>query len=188
MGMFYGQTGTIIQPGHVNGVYTTGGTILSQGYDTRGFSVTFRHDLSGCGSPDSGIFVELKDFIPWTMMSVEFLVLGQAACWSFNTSGYGNAVGNSGTGNIDTYNEALGDRCVKTYLAQDEPAYLTHNKVYACDNNADNFMRFNTGVYRKCTFVRRRNINGSLAGPHHGRSCNSTGAGSLTIIQNIVVW
>lgn len=189
MATTYGQKGYIVQPGQINGIYVTGATVLSQGFDGRGFSVTCRHDLAGCGNPDTGIFVEISDFVPWTWMSVEFLVIGQAACWSFmNSSAYGAAVGSGGTGNMLNYDESQGDKCIKTYLAQEEPAFSTHNKVYACDNNADNFMRYNTSVYRKCTFVRRRNVNGSLAGPHHGRSCSSTGSGSLTIIQNIVVW
>lgn len=187
MAVNYGRKGYVIQLSDVNAVYTTGGTVLSQGSVNGCFEVSFRHDLGGCGGPDSGIFVELKDNISWKYMSCQFLLLGQASCWSFNSAGYGAAVGN-GTGNILPYSEAQGDSCVKTYLAQNDVGFTTHNKVTACDNNADNFMVYNTNVYRRCTFVRRRNLNGSLAGPHHGRSCNSTGANSVTIINNIVVW
>lgn len=188
MGTFYGRKGYKIDSSWVNSIATTGGTVLSSGDDSNGaFAVSFRHDLGGCGNPDSGIFVQLKDNIIWTGMSVEFQLLGSASCWSFNNLGYGQAVG-SGTGNMLPYSEAAGDLCVKTYLAQNDAPYTTHDKVNACDNNADNFFRFNTSVYRNCTFVRRRDVNGSLAGPHHGRSCNSTGSGAITIIKNIYVW
>jgi hypothetical protein len=184
-----GPHGTLVVAAQVNSVQITGGTILSQGDVSEvGFQTRFQHDLGGCGGPDSGIFVEIKDFIPWTFMSAQFLLMGSASCWSFNTSGYGSAVGNGGTGNMIYYDATLGDSCIRTYLAQGDPAFITHSIFNACDNDANNFMRFNTGVYRSCTFVRRRNVNGSLAGVHHGRSCNASGSGAITIIQNIYVW
>ena len=188
MSTVYGRKAYSISSTLVSSIAVTGGTVLSSGDVNGSFEVRFRHDLGGCGSADSGIFVQLLDFTAWTMMAVQFELLGSASCWSFNTSGYGNAVGNSGTGNMLTYSEAAGDKCVKTYLAQNDSPYTTHDKVSACDNNADNFMVANTGVYRKCTFIRRRNVNGSLAGPHHGRSCNASGAGAITVIKNIYVW
>jgi len=189
MSVHAGPHGILVAAAQVNTVQITGGTILSQG-DVAGvgFQTQFRHDLGGCGGPDSGVFVEIKDFMPWTYMSVQFLLIGTASCWSFNTPGYGAAVGNSGTGNMLSYDTAAGDVCIRTYLAQNDPSFNTHNPVSACDNAADNFMIANGSVYRQCTFVRRRNINGNLAGPHHGRSCNSIGSGSISILQNIYVW
>lgn len=190
MATVYGRQGYKIDSSYVNAIAITGGTIISSGDIDGTFQVTFRHDLTGCGGPESGIFVELKDFMPWTMMSVQYELLGTASCWSFNESsnGYGTAVGNGGTGNMLAYSAALNDKCVKTYLAQNDAPYTTHVITSACDNSADNFMIFNGSEYRKCTFIRRRNINGSLAGPQHGRSCNAIGAGALTVIKNIYVW
>lgn len=189
MASLYGQNAYRITMDRVNSVAVTGATLLSQTHVDGGYEALFRHDLAGCGSADSGFYIELKDFIPWTRVSVEFWVMGSASCWSFmNSSAYGGAVGASGTGNILNYDESQGDRCIKTFKAQEDPAYSSHNKVYACDNNADNFMRYDTGIYRRCTFVRRRNVNGSLAGVHHGRSCSSTGSSALTLVKNIYVW
>ena len=74
------------------------------------------------------------------------------------------------------------------YLSVNDSPYNTHNKVFACDNEADNFFRFNTGVYRGFSMVRRRNVSASLAGIHTGRSCNSTGSGSVTMIDQLRIW
>lgn len=188
MSVFYGRTAYRVTSPEVSSVDTTGGTIITQGDVDGGFQVTFQHDLSGCGGPDSGVFIAIRDFVAWTYMSAEFWMLGTASCWSFNEAGYGAAVGNGGTGNMLTYSEAAGDKCIRTYLAQDDPQFVTHNKVTGCDNDSNNFMRYNGSTYRRCTFVRRRNVNGQLAGPQHGRSCNATGSGALTIIKNIYVW
>lgn len=188
MTTYYGRQAYRVTASQVSSVDITGGTIISQGDVDGGFEVRFQHDLGGCGNPDSGIFVAIRDFVSWTWMSVDFMVTGTASCWSFNHPSYGAAVGNGATGNILTYNESLGDKCVKTYLAQEDAAYSSHDKVTACDNDSNNFMRYTGETFRRCTFVRRRNVNGQLAGPHHGRSCNSTGSGSMTVIKNIYVW
>jgi hypothetical protein len=189
MGTSYGPGSIPIFSSLVDSINITGGTVLSTVDDpSNGYTVTFRHDLAGCGSPDSGIFIVILDFMIWRYMSCRFRLLGTASCWSFmNSSGYGSATGTT-SGNMLNYDESLGDRIIRTYLAQDEPEFVTHNKVLACDNNADNFMRFNGNEYKIFTMVRRRNVNGSLAGVHHGRSCNSTGAGALTIVDQIRVW
>jgi hypothetical protein len=192
MASAYGPNGNSVVASLVNSVNITGGTVLSAFDDfENGFTVTFRHDTTGCGGPDSGIFVEIKDFIPWKYMSCRFRLLGTAACWSFmNTGGgnYGGAAGSSGTGYMLAYNESLGDRIIRTYLAQDDAQFIGHDKVYACDNESSNFMRYNGDQYKTFTIVRRRSVSASLAGVHHGRSCNSSGSGSITIIDQIRVW
>ena len=190
MASFYGRKSTQVTSYFVNSVNTTGGTIISQGDDANGdFYVRFQHNNSGCGGADSGIFVELKDIFAWTGISCRFRVLGSASCWSFsNSSAYGAAVGASGTANLQNYSYAAGDRLSQGYLSYEQAAYSSHDPIFACDNNSNNFMIYNTGVYRGFNMTRRRNVNGSLAGIHHGRSCNTTGSGSITIIKNIMVW
>ncbi len=192
MSFNYGPAGLIVTTEYINSLNTTGATVLSQSYDTdNGYTVTIQHDLAGCGGAETGFFIEIKDPFPWRNMSCRFRLLGGAACWSFmNTGGsnYGTAAGSSGTGYMLSYSEAAGDRIIRTYLAQDDPQFATHDKVFACDNDTNNFMRYNTGEYRSFTMVRRRNVNGSLAGVHHGRSCNSTGGGSITIVDQIRIW
>lgn len=189
MAVYVGRNPVRVTANQVSAVTTLGGTILTQGDINGGFQVNFQHDNGGCGGAESGIFVAIRDFIPWTWISMDFEVTGSASCWSFmNSSAYGASIGNGGTGNISNFDATQGDKCVKTYLAQNDSPFTTHSNVYACDNNADNFFIYNTGIARKCTFIRRRNVNGSLAGPHHGRSCNTTGSGAVTVIKNIYVW
>lgn len=172
----YGRKGYRITQALVNSIVLEGSTILSQSDVDDGFEIKFQHNVGGCGA--NNVLVQLKDFIPWTGISAEFWVSGASACWSFMEL----------QGNIASYDEALGDRCVKTYLAQEDAQFSSHAKASACDNDANNFMRYNTTTFRKCTFVRRRSVNGSLAGVHHYRACNETGANAVTIIKNIYVW
>lgn len=190
MSVVSGRSSVMVSSAYVNSVNITGGTILSQGNGSNGgFAVSFQHNLSGCGGAESGIFVELKDTIAWTGISYRTTVLGTASCWSFaNSSGYGLVPGFTTTGNLLNYDTALGDQISISYLAQQDPTYASHNPVVACDNDANNFMLFNGGTYRYFTMKRRRNVNGSLAGIATGRSCNSTGSGSITIIDNIFIW
>lgn len=190
MSVTAGRSSVMVSSAYVNSVNTTGGTVLSQGNDGNGgFVVAFQHNLGGCGGAESGIFVELKDTIAWTGISYRTTVLGTASCWSFaNSSGYGLVPGFTTTGNLQDYNTSLGDQISLSYLAQQDPTYSSHNPVYACDNDANNFMIFNGGTYRYFTMKRRRNVNGSLAGIATGRSCNSTGSGSITYIDNIFIW
>ena len=190
MALYHGRASINVSSGYVNSVQTLGGTVISQGDDSNGgFTVSFQHNNGGCGGAESGIFVELKDTFAWKSISCRISVIGAASCWSFsNSSGYGVISGYPATGNLYDYDATQGDSFLRTYLSVNDSPYNTHNKVYACDNNADNFFIANTGVYRYFTMVRRRNVNGSLAGIHHGRSCNGTGAGNITVIDQIRIW
>jgi len=187
MGTVYGINSTIVTTDMINSVTTTGGTILSQTTGATPYEITFRHDLSGCGSADSGILILINDTIPWTNISFTWSGTGTASCWSFMhpSSNFGSATGTA-TGNLLSYDESLGDTIVRPYLTWEVSAYQSHGKIYACDNDANNFFRFNSGEYKSFHMTRRRNVNGSLAGIHHGRSCNSTS--SNTIIRNIRIW
>jgi hypothetical protein len=185
MATFYGQNAYRITQAYVNAIYLVGATILEQSDVDGGFQIKFQHN-TGNACDSTGVFVQLQDLIPWTKISAEFWTTGAAACWTFmQPAGYGSS---SGDGNIYSYDEAAGDRCVKTYLAQDDAQFSSHSKANACDNDANNFMRYNTTTYRKCTFVRRRSTLASLGGVHHGRACSETGSNAITIIKNIYVW
>jgi len=185
MSTFYGRKAERVTYAHVNSVVLVGASIQSQSDDDGGYQLRVQHN-TGNACDSSGVFIQLKDFIPWTGISVEFQTTGAAACWTFmQPGGYGSG---GGDGFISSYDEALGDRCVKTYLAQDDAQFVSHAKANACDNDANNFMRYNTTTFRNCTFVRRRIVNGSLGGIHHGRACSEIGANAITIIKNIYVW
>jgi hypothetical protein len=193
MAAFYGRNTSQVNLYGVNSISTTGGTILSQGNDANGgYFIAFQHDLGGCGGADSGVYIELKDTTHnWTWISCRFQLSGAAACWSFSDTGgsnFGTAVGINGTANLLAYSTANGDKLSNGYLSYNYPDFATHYPLSACDNDANNFFRYNTGVYRGFTMTRRRNVGAGLAGIHHGRSCNTTGGGSVTIIDQIRVW
>lgn len=190
MSVFFGEQTFKINSAFINSVTTTGGTILFQGDINNSYELHFRHDLSGCGGPDSGLLILIRDTIPWTKISFEWLGSGTASCWSFMdaNSNYGAATGTP-TGNLLPYNETLSDTVVRSFLTWEVPQYQRTNKTTACDNNSDNFFRFNSSSFKSFHMNRRRNNSiQSLAGIHHGRSCNSTGEGSVTIIRNIRIW
>ncbi len=188
MATTYGINSVKVITSMIDSVTTTGGTITEQTTNANTkYEITFRHDLGGCGNPDSGILILLKNTIAWTRISFEWLGNGTAACWSFMdpSSNFGSATGTV-TGNLLGYNESLGDVITKPNLTWEVPEYQSHPRTTACNNDANNFFRFNSSSFKSFRMTRRRNVNGSLGGIHHGRSCNSTG--SFTIIRNIRIW
>lgn len=185
MAIVYNINPIKVVPSHVQSIALVGATILSQGEDDGGFTISFQHN-TGSSCDGTGVYVQLYDMIPWNRISVEFWFRGSAACWTImQPGGYGSG---SGDGNILSYDESQGDLCIRTYLAQDEGAFASHAKANACDNDGNNFMRYNTTTFRKCTFVRRRNVNGNFGGVHHGRACSEVGSNAVTIMKNIRVW
>lgn len=191
MATTYGIATTLVTTANVNLVGTTGGTIISAGNNgpLDGYQIIFQHDTGGCGSaPDSGVYIELNDINPWMNITFEWLGVGFAACWSFtHSSGFGGGAGPVAA-NLINYDEAAGDRVSRPFLTWEVAQFQSHSKVYACDNDDNNFFRYNEGVYRSFFMKRRRNSSLTYAGIHHGRSCNSTGAGATTIIRNIRIW
>tara|TARA_R110000737_G_C14332123_1_gene441706 strand:+ start:31 stop:600 length:570 start_codon:yes stop_codon:yes gene_type:complete len=189
MGIFRGPKATLVTSDLVNSVATTGGTIMSQGNTgpNGGYTITFKHDLGGCGSADSGILILLKDDFSWNRMAFDWEGNGTAACWSFmHTSGFGASTGTV-NGNMSPLDSINVDAIINPELTWEVSAYQSHNRVYACDNNANNFFRFNSSSYKKFRMLRTRIADTTnLAGIHHGRSCNSTGA--FTVIKNIRIW
>lgn len=187
MTVFYGRKAYRVTADKISSVTNVNGTIISQGDINEGYEITFQHDTAGCGAADSGLFVAIKDFIPWTNISMEFYLTGTASCWSFNNGGYVGSAGNSGTGYLLSYNSSL-DVISKAVNSFELPQYT--KQMNACDNASTNFMHssYYTGAFRKFSITRRRDSSGNLAGPCTGRSCNSTGAGSWTTIRNIYVW
>lgn len=145
------------------------------------------HNTGGCGSSqDSGLLILIKDVMPWSKMCFKWEGTGSAACWSFmdaNTH-FGASTGTP-TGNMLAYNESLGDRLHDNFLSWEVPAYQSHNRTTSCDNNENNFFRFNANQFRKFRMTRRRNVGMGPAGIHHGRSCNTSGVTAVTRISEI---
>jgi len=189
----YGRLSFLVTSNMVDSVTTTGGTIISQGNTgyNNSYEIIFQHDLNGCGTPASAIVILLKDTTPnWKYITWEWRGIGTASCWNFNHTAAWALSGTSAynLGYLQAYNESLGDKVFNTYLTWEIPAYQTHSKVTACNNDANNFFRFNGAEYKSFFMKRRRDTSGNLAGIHHSRSCNSTGTGSRTHIRNIFVY
>lgn len=165
--------------------------VMTKNFDeSGGFVFEGYHNTGGCGTAqDSGILILLKDNINWSKICFKWEGYGTASCWSFMdaSTNYGAATGTP-TANILSYSENLGDRLHDNYLTWEIQQYQSHNRTTACNNNADNFFRFNSTKFKKFRMTRRRNINGNLAGIHHGRSCNTVGTSAITRISDIFVW
>ena len=163
-------------------------TLVYSQNDSDGFyTIKAYHNGGGCGNPaESGVWAKIKTSIPWTRVVCDFTVRGSAACWGFNGNGFGQFT--DASGNLQGYSTAAGDIIFgpdATYSFQNSQFTI---KASACDNDVTNFMRYDTGVDRTFTMFSRRNNLSNLAGPIHGRSCNSTGTDSYTIISNIYIF
>lgn len=189
----YGRLSFPITQSMVDSVTTTGGTIISQGntgYNNT-YEIIFQHELSGCGNPASALVILLKNTTPnWKFITWEWRGTGTAACWTFNSTSAEALFGTTAynLGYLQAYNESLGDGVFNSFLSWEIPAYQSHNRVVACNNDANNFFRFNSTQFKSFFMKRRRDSSGNLAGIHHSRSCNSIGAGSRTHIRNIYVY
>jgi len=184
----YGIASTLVTSTLVNQVTINSNTTLESAETGNlgpngGYQVKISNGGHGCGN--SGVFVELLDTIPWTNITYEVILTGDASCWVFNHPG--GSYGPGGGGNILAYNEALGDRISRPLNSWEIPATAPHDRTYACNNANTNFMRSAVSPNNPRTFFmqRRRDVNGSLAGPQHGRACVSAGT---TIIRNIRIW
>ena len=113
-------------------------TILSQGNDSSGgYAISYQFDLGGCGGADSGLYVKIINTIPWSRIFCKFTNNGTASCWVFNQNGYGGLAPN-----LATYNTSLGDIIFRwdSVNSFENIAYTV--QTAACDNAAENFMRF----------------------------------------------
>lgn len=189
----YGRLSFPVTQSMVDSVTTTGGTIISQGNTgyNNSYEIVFQHNLAGCGNPGSALVLSLKDTSPnWRFITWEWRGTGTASCWAFNNVGawaLGETTAHN-LGYLQAYNESLGDGVFNSFLSWEIPQHQTHNRVVACNNNANNFFRFNSAQFKSFFMKRRRDLSGNLAGIHHSRSCNSTGVGSRTHIRNIYVY
>jgi hypothetical protein len=155
----------------IDSVVNTNCTILSQGNDsTVGYAISYQFNLGGCGGTESGLYVKIKNTIPWSRILCKFTNEGSAACWTFNQNGYGGL-----SPNLASYNTSLGDVIFRLDALNSFENTQFNVQTGACDNEVTNFMRY-SGVKSFYMFMRRNDSN--IAGVGHGRSCNSTGAGS----------
>ena len=138
-------------------------------------TVTMNLDSANTCNSNNGVVVLIKDFIKWTGVHCSFTSTGAASCWGWNgNNGYGVGL-STPTGNLSTYNEALGDVTYGEFNVWNLPQFRKY--FSACNNNADNYMHgsFQVGSSRGFTMFSRRSNLSSLAGPSHGRTCSSNG-------------
>jgi hypothetical protein len=179
MGTIYGKFSHLITPADIDTVIidTSGRTSFTISTDSTGGAVitcTMTADSSNSCNSNNGIFVQLKDVFDWTRVACNFFSTGTAACWGWNgdnTRGVG-MTSSQQRGNLLPYNESLGDTTKYEFNVWELPEFA--KKFLACDNNADNYMRFNSSGRSFNLYSRRDNMN-LLAGPSHARTCSGTG-------------
>ncbi len=181
MGLVYGAITNKITSADINSISLTQATIDTSATGNIGPSGEWQLKVNHTNSDCSLTLVEiqLKDNINWSYITFEMDTTGPAACWGWNHGNYSNS------GNLYSYDEAAGDRIFESINSWELPQFQSHNRTVACDNDSNNFMRYNTNGPRVFAMKRRRNVNGSLASISFGRACNS---GGYTIVKNIRIW
>lgn len=177
----YGKRSVLITPDMIDSVdigTDITGTTYNITTDNDGYAVvTTTFIATGCPA-NLGCWVKIKDIIPWTTIHCGFIATGTAACWGWNgNNGYGAGIGDK-TGNLLAYSETYGDYTSNELNVWNLPQFKKY--FSACDNNTDNYMRYNS-IRGFDMYCRRKNMS-SLAGPSHGRTCS--GAGTI-VIKNI---
>lgn len=181
MGLVYGAITNKITSADINSITLTQASIDTAGTGNIGpngeWQLKVNHLNSGCDL--TKVDIQLKDNINWTYITFEMDTTGPAACWGWNHGSY------SDSGNLYAYDESAGDRIFESVNSWELPQFQSHNRTVACDNDENNFMRYNTSGPRVFAMKRRRNVNGSLASISFGRACNNYGT---TIVRNIRIW
>jgi hypothetical protein len=168
----------------IDSVINTNCTILSQGNDSSGgYAISYQFNTAGCGGPDAGLYVRIKNNIPWSRIFCKFTNNGVASCWTFNQNGTGNIAPN-----LASYNTSLGDIIFRWDATNSFQNTQYNVQTGACDNDSTNFMHgsFQSGNPKTFYMFMRRN-DGNIAGVGHGRSCNGTGSGSDCTISEIYI-
>lgn len=177
---------TAVTSAMIQSVSTTGGYIISQGDDGPGgnYKVSFQHTSFGCGGPDNGVRILIKNTISWSKIIFDWSGTGWASCWSFMPpeGGYGAGLG-SPHANIADLNTSNGhDKITNNVSMWEVSTYQSHDRLIGCNNAGNNPFRFNSG-YKAFTMYRTRNTSaGGYAGIHHGRSCSASGNSTITNI------
>lgn len=181
MGLVYGAITNKITSADINSITLTSATIDTANTGNIGPSGEWQIKVnhSNCGCDLTQVDIQLKDNINWTYITFEMDTTGAAACWGWNNGSY------SSSGNLYSYNEGQGDRIFESINSWELPQFQSHDRTVACDNDSNNFMRYNENGPRVFAMKRRRNVNGSLAAISFGRACNCNGT---TIVRNIRIW
>ena len=181
MGLNYGPKGYVVKSTDINAI-----TLVQASIDTGqtgdigpggSYQLFVNHLNSDCST--SRVDLQIKDNIVWSYITFEMVTTGHAACWGWNNASFSIA------GNMLSYDESLGDRIFESLNSWELPEFQSHDRTYACDNDANNFMRYNTSGPRSFCMKRRRNIGAGLVTISHGRACVSVGT---TLIRKITLY
>lgn len=181
MAVHYNQKATLVTGSMIDSVVANNTTIVTNGDVNGSYEFKGIINAAGCGSGvASDVFIKIKNTISWSKMTCFFEMDGVASCWNFNEGG----------GNMLTYSEASGDRIFRDTNAFSSNANFVR-KLNACDNDPSNFFHsaFATGgssSIKSFWVTSRRNMNGNISGPFHGRQCNDTG--KYILIKNIFIF
>lgn len=184
MSLGYGQRGYRISDVHVSSVNLVGSSLTSYVTKSDNFGEwTFSMNNVGCGSTGANILID-DSKIPfvWTHIAWRTRPEFRSSCFNFanGSSNYG-----VGTPNIEAWNPSLGDAIARPKNCFELSQYAVN--MYACNNNADNFMHqsYATGSFREWRMKRRRVSSSNPAGAAAGFACTN---GGTCIISDIVVW
>lgn len=166
MSTFYGRNYRKVELADISSISLLSATLSNSINNENGAVLTFDHQGVNCGTTAFTIFI--KDIIPWTYITYKIYLVGTASCWAFS-HGTNYAAADA---NIKTWDSNL-DRVFFAQNCWELPQFTL--KMFACDNNSDNFMHggYAVGAYRSFMTTRRRNSMASLAGIAHGRACVS---------------
>ena len=181
MGLGYGPKGYVVGAKDI-GLITLTQTSIDAGQTgdigpNGSYQLFVNHLNNGCDS--SQVNLQIKDNITWSYVTFEMVTTGNSACWGWNHGSYSDA------GNMPSYNESLGDRVFESINSWELPEFQSHDRTVACDNDANNFMRYNASGPRSFCMKRRRNIGAGLVTISHGRACNNYGT---TLIRKITLY
>jgi hypothetical protein len=180
MSINYGPVGHVVTSLDINSI-----ELLQTSIDTArtgdigpngSYQLFINHLNAGCDL--SRVNLQLKDNIDWTYITFEIETTGGSACWGYNSGNY------SITGNMESYNEQLGDRIFEPVNSWELSQFQSHDRTTACDNDSNNFMRYNEAGPRSFCMKRRRSAGGGLVSISHGRACNYLGT---TLIKKITL-
>lgn len=190
MGTLYGKDSMLVTPSMIEDIIVdnTGRTTFTINVEENGAARVVANMVlnssNNCQS-NNGIFIRIKDVIPWNRLYVRILSTGTASCHGWNgNNDYGSGMNSTQqSGNLLNFNQSAGDYTKNEFNVWDNPTYVRSFRM--CDNNANNYMRFNSSG-RGWDMFCRRNSMATLAGPSHGRTCSTTGTVTFTNMRIMI--
>lgn len=181
MSIGYGNLGYALTPANITQIDLVSCTFDSVVQSARFSEWTFTSPNVGCGATGATMIIN-DATIPfqWTKIAWKTRINFTSSCWNLAHSNNNTGVG---AHNILGWDPALGDAVSRSVNSFELPQYAL--KMFACDNDANNFLHqtYATGSFREWNMYRRRNGT-NTAGPAIGFAC--TGGGVFKISQLMV--